>query len=129
MFCLHLTVLFGRKEAVNTVLDAIKFYIRCYFSQTSEGHKLLRNCVSPRFFVLWNEGADLFVLVAFSAELPEFRTEDFISFLQFLYKNGSVISHSACSRRLPLETCICAYCSGRHSQFDVVCISVGCFRL
>ena len=59
--------------AVSTVLDAIKFYIRCFFSQISEGHKLLGNCVSPGLFVLWNEGADLFVLVALSAELSGFR--------------------------------------------------------
>jgi hypothetical protein len=82
MFCLQLRVLFRRRVAVNTVLDAIKFYICCFFSQTSEGHKLLRNCVSPGFFVFVECRADLFVLVALSAELSEFRTEDFISFLQ-----------------------------------------------
>jgi len=30
-------------------------------------------------------------LVIFSAELSELRTEDFISFLQFLHKNGRVV--------------------------------------
>jgi len=132
VFCLHLSALFRRKEAVNTVLDAIKFYILCFFSQTSEGHKLLRNCVSPGSFVLWDEcwiicTANVFIRIT-SVSNWRFYSFSSVSSQEQKGSSCSVISHKVCSRRLPFETCTCAYCSGKHCQFTMVYISLGYVR-